>query len=82
LPLSVSGVVSRIALIQNVSADISLLWARVPVNRAGDEMATTGEKTPPSLGRGQRCGVASEFRTPKVGFRRFGGVVGTASHAS
>jgi hypothetical protein len=52
LPLSVSGVVSRIALIQNVSAGISLLLARVPVNGAGDEMAKTGEKTPPSSGAG------------------------------
>jgi hypothetical protein len=49
LPLSVSGLVSRIALIQNVSAGISLLRARVSVNRIGDEMATTGEKTPPRL---------------------------------
>jgi len=46
LPLSVSGLVSRIALIQNVSAGISLLGVRVPVNRVGDEMATKGEKTP------------------------------------
>jgi hypothetical protein len=49
LPLSVSGSVSRIALNQNVSAGISLLRARVPVNRVGDEMATTGEKNPPAL---------------------------------
>jgi hypothetical protein len=43
---------SRIALIQNVSAGISLQLARVPVNRAGDEMAITGEKTPPRSGAG------------------------------
>src|SRR6201993_2554276 len=51
LPLSVSGVVSRIALIQNVSAGFSLLWVRVPVNRVGDKMAITGEKTPSCLVR-------------------------------
>jgi hypothetical protein len=51
LPLSVSGLVSRIALIQNVSAGISLLGARVPVNHIGDEMVTTGEKTPSRWGR-------------------------------
>jgi hypothetical protein len=38
--------VSRIALIQNVSAGISLLGTRVLVNLVGDEMAITGEKIP------------------------------------
>src|ERR1700739_1866832 len=83
LPLSVSGLVSRIALIQNVSAGISLLRERLAGNRVGDEMPQTSEKPPPRLaagGRGQCCraavtgngtGVAREFPTPKRGFRGF-----------
>jgi hypothetical protein len=61
LPLSVSGLVSRIPLIQNVSAGISLLGARVPVNRIGDEMATTGEKTPSRLGAGGSASAAEQI---------------------
>jgi hypothetical protein len=89
-PFSVSGFVSRIALIQNVSAVISLLRVRAPVNRIGDEIATTGEKTPPRLtwaaaaadltGNGEAW--AGEFPTPKGGFGRIDAVVGTATHAS
>jgi len=61
LPLSVSGLVSRIALVQNVSAGISLLGARAPVNRIGDEMATTGEKTPPRWGRVAAVNAAEQI---------------------